>query len=351
MNDDDDPFVMNEDEYFGFFKSAPVATPREMLERGGFVPLQPAEVPAGAVSGRLSELLYALAARRFFFWRAEHLSDAELYSHVLAWLDRPQRDISWKQGWNCLHDCSDSGGGEDVWSNPWFDEESHAQWRREFPNIALPKDEPPPEPGTRLLPEPPHPPFVDENATGGIPTDWLADGDEDDGDPLGLAGVDREIASASAAAESEKIEKAEVIREDWHRPVDQMQRTGFTPVPPDEITGEALAPLLWELLHQLACRGFYTMHTDHLTDMELYRELWRKAIREDSLMPGRRSRTGYWMHDILGSYGDEEIQLELACYASDAERERHVREFPSIPLPEKIERVALRDWRLPKPPF
>lgn len=348
MNDDDaDPFVLNEDEYFASFQNAVLVTPREMLERGSFTPLRPDGMPAEPLSGRLWELLYALAARRFFFWRAEHLSDAELYAHVFAWLDRPQRDIAWDQGWNCLHDCSVSGDSAEIWSNPWFDEESHAHWRREFSEIALLEDEPASPDGARLLPLPPRPPVVDENSTGGLPPGWLMDDDEDSGDPLGLAALDGEIAEGSPPEPGGH----EVTCEDWHRPVDAMQRTGYTPVPPDEITDETLAPLLWEFIHQLAVRSFFVSHTDHLTDAELYRELWSKAIREDSLMPGRRSRTGYWMHDILGSYGDEEIQIQLAYHASDAERELHVREYPSIPLPERKERAARRDWRLPKPPF
>ena len=68
-------------------------------------------------------------------------------------------------------------------------------------------------------------------------------------------------------------------------------------------------------------------------------------------MPGSRSRTAMWMHDVIGSYDDEAIQIELAYYASDAERERHAREYPSIPLPEKKIPPFRRDWRLPQPPF
>ena len=84
--------------------------------------------------------------------------------------------------------------------------------------------------------------------------------------------------------------------------------------------------------------------------MELNRTV-DEGIREDSLMPGRRSRTAMWMHDMIGSYGDEEIQIELSYYATDESRARHAAEFPSMPLPEKKPRPFLRDWRLPKAPF
>jgi hypothetical protein len=202
------------------------------------------------------------------------------------------------------------------------------------------------------MPRPPEPPLVPDDATGGIPPEWLA-GDDVAGDgPLGLAAVDAAIA-ANRAPESDPAPLPPVPPpcDRWQKPARQMQLTGYTPVPPDELTEESTGPGLWEFLHQLAIRNFFVTHTDHLTDNELYRDLWGKAIRDDCLTPGARSRTAYWMHDVLGSYGTEECNLQLAIYATDAERTRHTEQFPAWPLPEKRERLTLRDWRLPRPPF
>ena len=91
--------------------------------------------------------------------------------------------------------------------------------------------------------------------------------------------------------------------------------------------------------------------TDHLSNDALYHELWRKAIRDNALMPGRRSGRGYWMHDILGARGNEELRIHLAVHATDEERARHLRDYPGLPLPERQPRAVHRDWRLPKPPF
>lgn len=331
MSDEEyNPFLLDEAAIFASLRDANVRPPRVWLAAGGYLPQRPSEILPGYATGRLYELLYALAARRFFFCGAEGLGDAALYSRLYRWLDCPQRDIAWDQGWNCLHDFQ---SGRETWSNPWFDEESHEAWRRELPCVMLPAL---PEEHTsgRLLPVPPAPPHVSDSDTGGIPDKWLS------------AEADDDMLTPNLDAAP-----LPVVPEAWEQPAVQMQRTGFTPVPPDELTDEATAPLLWDFLHELATRSFFVSSTDHLSDAELYRELWRKAIREDALMPGRRTGTGYWMHDFLGSYGEEELQIQLAVYATDEERARHAREYPGSQLPERRPRTAIRDWRLPKPPF
>ena len=50
--------------------------------------------------------------------------------------------------------------------------------------------------------------------------------------------------------------------------------------------------LLKRLLNQLgsdnlALRGFYVLHTDHLSDRELYAELWERGLRDPAHLPGR----------------------------------------------------------------
>ena len=132
--------------------------------------------------------------------------------------------------------------------------------------------------------------------------------------------------------------------------MDTLRRAGFTPLPPDEITDEALAAILWKLLHELACRGFYALHTDHLSDGELYRALWRHGVREEAILPGKTARAA-WFHDFIGSGSDEHTALWLRHYASEEDRARHARDWPRDPLPPRERPPFDRDWRLPKGPF
>ena len=105
---------------------------------------------------------------------------------------------------------------------------------------------------------------------------------------------------------------------------------------------------LWELLHELACRGFIVLNSGHLDDRQLYGQLWRHGIREHAILPGKSPR-GAWFHDCCE--GEENEQAWLRYHAGEEARARHARESPDEPLPERETPPYPRDWRLPKGPF
>src|SRR5205814_1879297 len=142
----------------------------------------------------------------------------------------------------------------------------------------------------------------------------------------------------------------ETERSGWQKPMDELQKSGVVLPPPDELTDEVLNPKLWELLHELACRGFYCLNTNHLSDREVYAALWRENLREPAFMPGR-SQTGGWFHDFVGSGSDEDTQLWLRFHADEEARERHAKLCPGDPMPTREQAPFNRDWRLPKGPF
>jgi hypothetical protein len=111
-----------------------------------------------------------------------------------------------------------------------------------------------------------------------------------------------------------------------------------------------MAAYLWLLLHELACRGFWVLNTGHLSDHELYEELWRNGLRAEAVLPGKTPRGG-WFHDCTGSGSDEHHLLWLRFHASDETRARHARDDPDEPLPPRETPPYPRDWRLPKGPF
>jgi hypothetical protein len=72
----------------------PRCSPREAFARYGYAPLPPSELDDRQLPGRLWELLYAAAARRFFFCGTGHLGDRSLYTLLWEqWLDKPTADI------------------------------------------------------------------------------------------------------------------------------------------------------------------------------------------------------------------------------------------------------------------
>src|ERR1017187_7860707 len=106
--------------------------------------------------------------------------------------------------------------------------------------------------------------------------------------------------------------------DNWTPPAQELAKESVSLLPPAEITEDTLAPILWELLHNLALRGFYVLHTDHFSDGELYNGHWQHGLREPAHLPGRSPRGG-WFHDFLGSWGEDDMRLWLGYYASRSE--------------------------------
>ena len=92
------------------------------------------------------------------------------------------------------------------------------------------------------------------------------------------------------------------------------------------------------------------LHTDHLSDRELYTALWEKGLREEAILTGRSKRGG-WFHDFIGSYGPEDMQIFHRFYEDAESRARHLAEYPNDKIPARETPPFSRDWRVPKGPF
>ena len=349
-------------EFYDPAEDGPWCSPREILARHGYAPLPPAKLDARQLPGRLWELLYAAAGRRFFFCRTNHLSDEELYVLLWErWLDEPTADIPPEAETNTTTFVSEFNAPgmthEEIWLRYYADEADQELWHSDDPSFVFPPHEEPPRDRDRFLPVPPIP--LEAHA-GWLPGDDPPGEDSED-NPFGPADSDRELAEPTQETTDDdspidppdtaleaQLRAAEP--ENWTPPANQLADEHIPLLPPDEITDETLTPILWELLHNLALRGFYVLHTDHLSDRELYAELWTRGLREPAHLPGRNPRGG-WFHDFLGSWGEEEMQLWLRYYASDEDRAKHAKEWTKAPLPPKEKPPFNRDWRLPKGPF
>jgi len=339
-------------------EDCPWRSPRQILARYGFAPSPPSKLADRQLPGRLWEWLYAAAARRFFFSSTDHLSDRELYTLLWGqWFDHPTADIPLEAETNTTTIISEFNARgmtpEEIWLRYYADEADHALWHSTDPEFDFPPHEDPPYDRDRFLPVSPIP--LEAHA-GWLPGDDDLSAD-DEPDPLGLAKVDNEIAAAnnklpdpdrSDAALDAQLRASEP--DNWTPPAQELVKEGVSLLPPVEITEETLAPILWELLHNLALRGFYVLHADHLSDAELYNDLWRQGLREPAHLPGRSPRGG-WFHDFLGNWGEDDMQLWLRYYANDQERAKHAADCPKAAIPPKQKPPVNRDWRLPKGPF
>ena len=297
---------------------------RDLFRRLGFTPLPPGALDDFQLRGCLWEFIYALAGRRFYLHDSNHLHDRELYRWLHDhWFNEEVADIPFAAQWNCHVGVLDVENERDEQIRLRFfaSDKERDEWAMLNPRKKLPPSQPAPHDRDRWLPEPP-----------GLPPDagdgklLFEDNEEDEcheSDPLGLAAVD-----AISGGEQP---------EGWQRPLDQLQKTGGTLLPPAELTDETLTAKLWELLHNLALQGFYISHTDHLSDRDLYAELWQRGLRDEALLPGK-CRTGGWLHDFLGRWGEDEMQLWLRYYASDEECVKHAKD--KIPPKEKPPVIA-----------
>ncbi|MDA1275106.1 MAG: hypothetical protein O2960_13825 [Verrucomicrobia bacterium] len=332
----------------------------ELFRRVGFNPLPPAALDDFQLKGRLWEFIYTLAGLRFYLHHSDHLSDRELYTWLHdEWLYEEVADIGPEVEWNCRMDMTDGNNGTDpiIWLQYFATEQQRLEFAAKHNLKSIPAHVDPPFDRDRWLPEPPG-----ELNLAEIPDEDLGDDFDDadaDPDPLGLAAADAAIRAEQNRHQNGEFDDqaceemdtlAGVESEGWQRPIDQLNRSGVSLLPPDELTDETLTARLWELLHTLACGGFYVMHTNHFSDRELYTELWQKGIRDEALLPGK-TKTGAWYHDFIGGGGEEDIQLNLRYYAPEEERSEHSRDWPDISLPSKETAPYNRDWRLPRGPF
>ena len=244
-----------------------------------------------------------------------HLDDRSLYTLLWKeWLDHPTADIPPEAETNTNLIVSEFAAGgmtaEEIWLRYYAREDDQELWLSTNLILFFPRMKPRPMDRDRFLPTPPIPP---EAHAGWLPGD---DGPAEDPepDPLGLAkltGKSRRPKPAPRPMTLRRLNSTDPLwkrnsgaaePENWTPPAQQLAEQNIPLLPPAEITDETLVPILWELLHNLALRGFYVLHSDHLSDRELYAELWERGLRDPAYLPGRNPRGG-WFHDFLGQLG------------------------------------------------
>jgi len=126
----------------------------------------------------------------------------------------------------------------------------------------------------------------------------------------------------------------------------QLEEIGFTVPPVGQLAPEEVSRRLRETVDALARLNVYLLHTDHLSDLELYtrldREILDEEIRDIPACPGVRE-----FIDLLGAYDEPERDLYLRHYANELERQEHAAEFGSVPPHEPP--PYDRDRTLPTP--
>ena len=85
---------------------------------------------------------------------------------------------------------------------------------------------------------------------------------------------------------------------------------------PETLNDEQLTKKLWEVIHGLALLRVFLDDTDHLSDRELYTDLWSDLLREEvKAVPP--DPDGAWHLSPIGGGSEEDSRLQMKYYADE----------------------------------
>ena len=119
---------------------------------------------------------------------------------------------------------------------------------------------------------------------------------------------------------------------------------------PEQLDKDTLRIKLKDMIERMASLGAYLLHTNHLSDRELYEYLYNDALREEVVLFPENPSYAY-MIDLTGSGGDEDNQTYLKYYADEEHRRQWACDWPDDPLPDHEDPPFDRDRFLPQSPL
>ena len=98
-----------------------------------------------------------------------------------------------------------------------------------------------------------------------------------------------------------------------------IENSGLEVPVPDTLEDDALKIKLKEIVEKMASLGAYLLHTNHLSDRDLYKYLYEEALREETVLFPENPSYAY-MIDLTGSGSEEDNQTYLKYYADEQHR-------------------------------
>jgi hypothetical protein len=115
---------------------------------------------------------------------------------------------------------------------------------------------------------------------------------------------------------------------------------------PSAIADADLRKKLWEVLAGLNKLGVYLLHTDHLSDRELYAKLWNEILTAE--VP-EFDEFGCNYVTVLHPGDDADDRLYLKHFADDEWRAHWIKDYPGYDMPAHEDPPFNRDILLPIP--
>ena len=127
---------------------------------------------------------------------------------------------------------------------------------------------------------------------------------------------------------------------------DVMQELEIDVPSPEKLTEKALTTKLWQVIHGLLRHAVVLCNTDHLSDRDLYTQLWKETLRKEFTNP--RYHT---LHvDMTQTGADNGMGTYLKYYASEAQRQMYLEVYPDYKMPRHVEPPLRRDHLIPDNP-
>ena len=166
-----------------------------------------------------------------------------------------------------------------------------------------------------------------------------------------LGGTTTTLESMPADMEEEFLRH--VLEYEKSEPISLMgllENAGFIVPAPESLDKDTLRIKLNELIDRMASLGAYLLHTNHLSDRELYDYLYHEGLREESVLFPENPSYAY-MLDITGSGSEEDNQIYLKYYADEEHRRQWAHDWPDAHVPEHEDPPFDRDRFLPQSPL
>ena len=128
-----------------------------------------------------------------------------------------------------------------------------------------------------------------------------------------------------------------------------LENSGLEVPAPETLDNDALGIKLKEVIDRMASVGAYLVHTNHVSDRDLYEYLYNDALREETVLFPENPRYAY-MIDLTGSGSEDDNQTYLKYYADAQYRRQWAHDWPDDPMPEHEEPPFDRDRFLPQSP-
>lgn len=129
-----------------------------------------------------------------------------------------------------------------------------------------------------------------------------------------------------------------------------LENSGLEILAPDTLGNHALTIKLKEIIERMASLGAYLLHTNHLSDRELYAYLYHDGLREEAVLFPENPSYAYII-DLTGSGSDEDNQTYLKYYADEKARVKWGHDWPGDRIPKHEEPPFDRDRFLPQSPL